>query len=892
MPVRGDTQINSFVKGLVTEASPLSFPPNTALDILNFKLQKDGTNYRRLGLDFEDNYLLTATGYSTDVLATARKAFYHWQLPNGNPLVDIGVVQIGAKFWFLNLYAENPSAVILNGGLPVTSTVDPSSRFSFAVINNYLIVVSNNLPDPFLVSYNGTTDTITFETSPILVRDMWGVDDGLDVNTRPSSLTPTHWYNLLNQGWDNQIQTTCGAGINAVDCTFLTFGIYPSNSDVWTIGRIGDLTSANVSKYDPNIAQRNIFNIGQVPQGHYIVPFKHRGLSRKTQTGLTVPLDQEIGMFSCVAAYAGRAFYSGILSTVASGDNRSPILSGTVFFSQVFEQKIQLVRCYQEADPTSPDISDIIDTDGGIIFIPECSVINHLRAVKESLLVFAVNGVWEIRGDDGGFRATSFQVQKISNTGVYSPDSIIEINGTVMYWGINGIYALARNQFGIWETNSLTQSTIQKLYNSIPDFARSQAKGFYDLNNNTVRWLFYSDDAKVIGQPVDVIPPTPTITNMVASALSNVSGASRRHPEIIKIDSTHAIMFYTNTTPNILYYSILTINSDSTVSVGSENIFLSGSTVNGFAGMYLQDNKILLAYKTAAAGTPFVRIVNFSALVPTFGATTALDATHNLAMDATQCRLGFVNQNRVIFTAINTDNAKIGTQIIDISTSDVITANALTKSATINHNHPRIEILSPVLGVIGTSTTPTNTAGRLTPMAIGATTVTYGTAADITNASQFPAPTVAQFFFADISKIDASHIFCIGGGSNTTASVVVRGSTVMKAVVTSTGITTTKAVLDDSSISPILTSDPTSVRTACRSKSNFTLAILDHTSRGAILVRYTNTDPPTPFLVNQLETSDAVDDPEIIEIGSNVFLGVYRNITEGGIIKAFTVEAT
>ena len=41
MPTRGDTQINTFVKGLVTDASPLSYPPNTCLDLINFRLNKD-----------------------------------------------------------------------------------------------------------------------------------------------------------------------------------------------------------------------------------------------------------------------------------------------------------------------------------------------------------------------------------------------------------------------------------------------------------------------------------------------------------------------------------------------------------------------------------------------------------------------------------------------------------------------------------------------------------------------------------------------------------------------------------------------------------------------------------------------------------------------------------
>lgn len=139
MTQRGDQQINTFVKGLVTEASPLSFPPNTALDLINFRLNKDGTNYRRLGVDFEDEYLLTATGYSADVLRTARKAFYRWTLPSGSITADIGVVQIGSKFWFLNLLTLNPSANLLNGGVAVDAGVDPMSRFSFAVINNYLL---------------------------------------------------------------------------------------------------------------------------------------------------------------------------------------------------------------------------------------------------------------------------------------------------------------------------------------------------------------------------------------------------------------------------------------------------------------------------------------------------------------------------------------------------------------------------------------------------------------------------------------------------------------------------------------------------------------------------------------------------------------------------------
>lgn len=675
MPTRGDTQINNFVKGLVTDASPLSFPPNTSLDVINFRLNKDGTNFRRLGLDFEEDYVLTATGYSTDVLSSARKAYYRWSLPNGNPLVDIGVVQIGAKFWFLNLYAESPSTAILNGGLPVDAGIDPTARFSFAVLNNYLLVVSNNLPSPYLVSYNGDTDTITFETSPLLVRDLWGVDDGIAVDNHPTTLTPAHRYNLLNQGWSNSIVTTCGAGINAVDCTQITLGVYPSNSDVWTIGRIGDLTSADVEKYDPNIAARNIFNAGQVAQGHYILQLKARGADRFAQTGLTLPQDAEYGTVSCVAGYAGRAFYSGILSDVQDGDARSPILSGTVLFSQVFEQKLNLVKCYQEADPTSPDISDIVDTDGGLIVIPECSYITHLRVIKESLFVFAVNGVWEIRGDEGGFRATAFQVTKVSNTGVYSPDSIVEINGQILYWGINGIYALARNQFGVFETTSITQNVIQKYYNSIPDFARSQAKGYYDLNNNTVRWLFYSDESKIAGQVLDVQPPSPPIAQFTVGEASLLAATPDTNLiRSARIDDTRYIIVYKDGSGSMALRGVVCTVDPTTLAVtfGTPvTIHATDTSGGGFDLRRLDTDKILVIHPDGNSPfTTYARVLTISGTSFTVGATNDLNEN-----GIGTIRIAVLSPTKAIHSYTESSQAKVRELVIS---GDTVTEGTVT----------------------------------------------------------------------------------------------------------------------------------------------------------------------------------------------------------------------
>lgn len=579
MPQRGDIPINNFVRGLVTEASPLTFPPGASLDEVNFELLRDGSRRRRLGLDLEDGYGLLSSGFNSAVLEGARCQAYRWSIPNGHIDQDIGVIQIGNQIWFIDLYTANPSANILNGGNPIVATeLNNDVIMTFTTLNNYLIGVANQLPQPYLFNYDPATDTVTVETAAIAIRDMWGVDDGLAVDGRPTALTPAHHYNLLNQGWLPDIQSTCGAGINAIDCTFNTFGIYPSNSDAWTYGRVEDLTSVDVKKFDPDIAGRNFVNNGNVARGHFIISLYERGVSRSNQTGFTLPVDRETGRINAIAAFAGRIFYAGILSKVVGGDSRSPNLSGTVLFSQLFENKLNLVKCYQEADPTSPDINDIVDTDGGLIQIPECGYIWALKAIKESLFVFASNGVWEIRGGDNGFTATSFMVHKISNVGVYAPKSIVEVEGIIYFWAATGIHAIGRNENGVFQTSNLTIPTIQKLYNAIPDASKKNARGYYDLAQNRARWLYYSPETKEFGEAIDIdeipIPVTaPLLTEGSSTTLSGVA-----YYDIIgySTDAFITAHFKVSTSPNIRSY------------VGS----ISGTTPSGADVLYKNEPSV------------------------------------------------------------------------------------------------------------------------------------------------------------------------------------------------------------------------------------------------------------------------------------------------------------
>lgn len=494
-------QYNTFIKGLVTEASPLTYPENASLDEDNFVLKRNGSRERRLGLDYEIDYALTATGLTADQIAGSKQSFHKWDNPGGDTTVSIGVVRIYNKLWFVDLLTDNPSGNLLNNGNPITIAGLTNADIETSVINNTLIIVSADLPKPVSLTYNSLSETVTQAIVYIKVRDLWGVWDLVGfipptitnyIDWRRDTIDITHRYNLRNQGWSSKVQSSCGAGLDAIDCTFNKLGVYPSNADIWTLGKIGDSTSVDFEKYDPESMVKNSIDNSEAAKGSYIIDAFDRGASRRLVSGLNVYFnDNEQGSFTTITSYAGRVFYSGVVSYINSPDERSPNYSNYIFFSQVVTADDKIGKCYQEADPTSPNISDIVDTDGGCIQIPEATRIYKLIATQSSLLVFAENGIWEIFGDTNGFVATSYQASKVASTGTSAPNSIVEALGTIFAWTKAGIYVIAQDPTsGRYKAENVSLLTVQTWYNSLTDIAKNNAKGFYDEKENTIRWLY------------------------------------------------------------------------------------------------------------------------------------------------------------------------------------------------------------------------------------------------------------------------------------------------------------------------------------------------------------------------------------------------------------------
>ena len=494
MAAKTEKVFNTFVKGLITEASPLTFPENASLDEKNFVLNRDGSRSRRLGLDYEDLYEKVSTGFTAEQLATGKQSFHKWESPGGDTTVSIGVVRIINKLWFVDLLTTNPSGNLLNSGSPITITGLSTSNIETTSINNKLIIVSSDLDYPVVLSYTPSTEAVTQTNKIIYVRDIWGVEDGLDNDIRPATLSQAHKYNLRNQGWNESIVTTSGA--DAINQTFTDLGVYPSNSDVWTLGKISNPASANYEKFDPATMERNSTSKFQVARGSFIIDAFNRGADRVGLSDATgLPTDQEQGTITTLASYAQRVFYSGVSSNVVNGDAYSPNYSGYIFFTRVIQSDDDLGKCYQEADPTDVAISDLIDSDGGSIQIPEATKIVKIAASQASLLVFCENGVWEVYGDTGGFIATSFQTSKISTNGILNPQSVVNVNGTFIYWSKAGIYVLTPEAAsGRFKAESISLTSIQSLFLEIPDLAKNNCKGFYDEKENRVRWLYNDSD--------------------------------------------------------------------------------------------------------------------------------------------------------------------------------------------------------------------------------------------------------------------------------------------------------------------------------------------------------------------------------------------------------------
>lgn len=491
MPIeKGSKQYSTFVKGIVTEASALTYPENASLDESNFVLNINGSRSRRLGIDFEDSYVKTDTGITTGTLNTQSILLTDlWTFTGSAGIKKILIVVFPGKIYFFDADASPTSASILNGGSALSIADINNKNCQIGSTSNTAIVAVNKRYI-YRITYDDVADVFSYETVYINIRDLQGVDDALEVNERPVTLSVDHNYNLLNQGWSD----------TNIAAFFSSQGVYPSNSDIWFLGKDAS------DNFSPALLVKQGFDNTPAPKGTAIIEAFYRGNGRSLfmydTTAETFPpsnhwLDQdyEEGGISVVGTAFGRIFFSGIDSDITNSNDKSLRLSDTVFFSSIVDITDDIGACYQEAAPTAEHISELIDTDGGLIHIPGANKILLLRELGDALMVIADNGIWQISGPDSRFVATEYSVIKISDIGAISTGSIVETDNTLLFWSDRGIYALKQDAVsGNYAVVNVSDNSIRTLYNNINAIAKLSVKGIYDPANKRVFWM-YSDTA-------------------------------------------------------------------------------------------------------------------------------------------------------------------------------------------------------------------------------------------------------------------------------------------------------------------------------------------------------------------------------------------------------------
>ena len=451
---------NNFVKGLITEAAELTFPEGASVDELNCDLRRDGTRRRRLGVEYETGNVLSSYTLS-DAEQTATGS---WVNVGGNADLEFLVFQKGAILYFYNKGALPYSNQVESNSVNLASYQQSGSagadtaKCQFTSIKGTLVVSSPEI-NTIAIQYSSGTFTVTQVN--FKVRDFEFQGDTSTYFDNDSSPSQNRKYDAQNAGWNT------GNGAPSDLTKRLT---HP-----WYAGKDSD------GNYDSAEWEKIYGGTTLTGNGHYILDFftKDRATASGL-SGLTKPTDTESSRFRCAESFSGRVFYAGI----DSAEN-----AGTIVFSKLVETVDDLGVCHQQNDPTAEYLSDLLDTDGGVIRIPDAVKIQRLYAYQNSLFVFAENGVWQIAGVDGVFRASSFSVNRGTRVGILQPQTFVEAEGVPFWWSRFGIHTLTTDPVsGQGQEQNLTIPTVQTFWDAIDADSKLKVTAVYDAINKRIYW--------------------------------------------------------------------------------------------------------------------------------------------------------------------------------------------------------------------------------------------------------------------------------------------------------------------------------------------------------------------------------------------------------------------
>jgi hypothetical protein len=158
---KASQEVNQFNRGLVTDANPLFFPENAALDENNMVLNRNGFRHRRLGMDYQNGSVEITTSKIADGTDIAMTNFT-WKNAGGDAEKLIFVIQVGSelKFFDLDEQSVTKNLIYTYNFTNIANTI----RCSYSVVDGILVVV-NGAENIFSFTYDVVTELISVETS-------------------------------------------------------------------------------------------------------------------------------------------------------------------------------------------------------------------------------------------------------------------------------------------------------------------------------------------------------------------------------------------------------------------------------------------------------------------------------------------------------------------------------------------------------------------------------------------------------------------------------------------------------------------------------------------------------------------------------------------------------
>lgn len=257
MRAAGQKDYIPLLGGLITEASPLTFPEGATSSEMNFTVDRDGMlRRRRLGFkNLVDDFVFTGQG------ACIENTEY-WRGPG----LLVVIVKNAAPATYIRFHAVDENFTLLQQ----VQIANAECFTQLAQTTDKLVITLDNGEPPILCSWKKADETITISEVKIHVRDFELVDDDLTTSQRPSSLSENHEYNLLNAGWyPFKKNKRSNNAFEKVSAAFKNYsGAWPSNADVPSIGYILDENGDSV--FDPEYVQEADLGNSLAARGHYV----------------------------------------------------------------------------------------------------------------------------------------------------------------------------------------------------------------------------------------------------------------------------------------------------------------------------------------------------------------------------------------------------------------------------------------------------------------------------------------------------------------------------------------------------------------------------------------------------------------------------------------------